>query len=157
MPGKKINSGSVGYITSPGRGFFPEHLLSLHPFIPSSLIRTESIGLLFNSNPDLLLILLRLFQSFQIVIIIYLLVYLLRNFKKNGIKNTGLHDFFFIMTFFVSLSIAFILAVLSLFVESEIWGDGSLWTYVQDQRYYAVPNILIQLCLFSSYSYFKKN
>jgi hypothetical protein len=153
---QKNNSGAVGYITEPGRGFFPDHLVSSHPFVPGSIIRTETISLLFNNNQVLLVILLRIFQLLQILFIVYSLIYLFRSVQKNGIKNMGLQGCFFITSFLVSFCIAFILTILSLSVQSETWGDGSLWTYVQDQRYYAVPNILIQLCLFSSYNYFKK-
>ena len=143
-------SNSVGYISASGRGFFPSHLLSAYPFVPSSVIRVESVALLVK-NTFVEALLAKIFQILHVVFFIGCSVYIIRRVLKKGFKNLSPVASFFYIAFFISLSITVLLAALSMTVAKELWDSGYLWTYIEDQRYYGVANIFIHLGLFIAY------
>ena len=149
-------SNSVGYISAPGRGFFPEHLLAAYPFIPGSVIRPESIALVIK-NSFTTTILAKIFQGLHIVILIGSFVYIIRRILKKGFNNLSPVASFFYIAFFISVSILVLLATLSVTVEKELWDSGYLWTYIEDQRYYGVANIFVHLGLFIGYWHIKQS
>ena len=152
---QKTIGGSAVYITQPKRGFFMQNLYSLYPLIPASLINPETAGLLFRQdiNPDTYSY--HVYQLIHIILCFLILLFGFRSIYKKKIRPLQPLSAFYLLTFFISSAILFILLVLSALVEKE---DG-YWTYVQEARYYGLPIILLQLLVFILYknftSYFK--
>lgn len=150
----KFSSGYIGYISSPGRGFFPEHLLAEYPFAPSSFIRSETIGLLFPHYPSIEPAVYHVFQWIHVVFLAGIIFLLIRRFLRDGTRGISITGSFFYISVFTWLCITALLATLSLFVEEEIWPNGHHWTYLEDQRYYGACFVLMHLGLFVGYSHY---
>ncbi|HEX7846874.1 MAG TPA: hypothetical protein VF476_13815, partial [Chitinophagaceae bacterium] len=148
---QKSISGSATYISEPGRGFFPEHLLSFFPFIPGSFIKPDTILMVLPENSFAASYLLLVFQFVHLILFFLISFFLLKQLLKKGIKNISLHNSFTYLTLFISWAITLLLALLSLQVEKEKWQGGHLWTYIEEQRYYGLPIVMIQLLVFVYY------
>ena len=154
---QKYTTGSAAYISHPGRGFFPEHLLTAYPIFPGSVIKPETLALLLNQQPGITGFIYRFFQCLHILAFIFFAFYMVKNFSKNGFKTLSVKDAFFYLAFLVSLAITVLLAFLSARVPKEEIKPGMLWTYVQEPRYYGLINVLLQLGLFIIYSYYRRH
>jgi hypothetical protein len=143
---QKHTSGSGVYISEPRRGFFPENLQAAYPFLPASLIKPDSLTLLF-PLPEVFFF--QLYQLIYILSIGFACICFLWAYRKYGIKKTGLAGSFFYLTFLISFCVALTLAVLSLVVAK----DAEMWTYIQEPRYYGLPNVLVHLAVFVFYRF----
>ena len=150
----KYTSGSAGYISAPGRGFFPGHLFAEYPFGPSSFIRSETIGLLFPNNPSLERVVYHIFQGIHLLFLGAIVFVIIKQFWRGGIKGTHVTQSFFYISAFTCLALTGLLATLSLCVEQEIWDNGYRWTYIEDQRYYGACFVFMHLGVFVAYTYY---
>lgn len=148
-------SGSVAYISEPGRGFFPEHLLEAYPFIPGSFLRTETISTIIPDNLTLLSVIFIISQWIHLVLLLLFGIFILKRVISHRSKRTSPESDFFYLAFFVSLAITFILAFLSVRIEKEVWDSGITWTYIEEQRYYAVSFIMIHIGFFVAYWHYR--
>lgn len=142
---QKYISGAGTYISSPDRGFFPEHLLRLHPFIPASFLTSNTLSKLPGNASALTM---NIFRMIHVVIFSALVIFAVQYFFRNGLKKVSLPTFFLLLTLLISLAISMVLAVLSLVVDKEIINLDNWWTYIEDARYYGLAEILLQLALF---------
>lgn len=149
---QKTETGSVAYLQSQARGFYPENIKSIFPFITGSIIKPETaqqalnfVGI--NSNT-----LYTFFQFVSVLVFIAICIYFIIFLIKK--RNSSLSDFNQI-SFLISFALISILVYLSLTVGKEVY-DTYKWTYVQEARYYGIVVILIQLTLFLTYNQFSK-
>ncbi len=142
---QKYSSGAGTYISSPGRGFFPEHMLRLHPFIPASFITPNTLSRLPSHLPSLFT---DLFRLIHVVTFCTLVIMAARYFLRNGLKKASPGMSFLLLALLISVTISIVLAVLSLVVDKEIINQENWWTYIEDARYFGLPEILLQLSLF---------
>jgi hypothetical protein len=149
---QKSISGSGVYISSQGRGFFPENLQSAYPFIPASFIKPDTLGLLL---PKGFASTICSYQWVHFLVLLCFLAYIIRNWYKTGWKQESLTTKYFYIAFLLSLTISLLLMALSLRVEKEQYFPGILWTYVEEPRYYGLPNILIHVGVFAFYQFYK--
>jgi len=157
---QKTVSGSATYISAGGRGFFPENLLSTYPAIPASFIQPNTIHVLSASN-EKTSVLFKVYQVINIVLLLLTVIVFCKQFIKHRFSNLTVLQSLFYLTFLLSFAVIGLLIVLSLVVEKEQIFSWRLWTYVEDGRYYGLPNVLIHLSLFAFYKYYtsvyKKN
>lgn len=146
-------SGSGTYISASGRGFFPEHLLRAHPFIPSAFLTPNSIRKLPGHLSIPFMTFLRIFN---LIILIGLSAYALKKFLKTGFSKIRLSSFFLYCSLAIGLAISLELAVLSLRVARELIPPDRWWTYVEDARYYGLGDILVHLSVLTAFTHFLK-
>jgi hypothetical protein len=152
---QKYISGSATYIAAPGRGFFIEHLLGAYPFFPASFIKPDTIALFFQHQSAVETHVLHLFQWIHLLFILVIITCAIWMISRKGFKRISLAQSFFYIAFFVSLTITILLIILSIRVAKEEISPGSLWTYIQEPRYYGLPIVLTQLGIFVFYQYYR--
>ena len=94
---QKMLSGQVGYISEPGRGFYPEHLTDAYPFIPSSFLRGETLDLFIPGSSGYLL---RLLQVIHVVLLLIAAFYILKRLASKKWKNLSAEAGFFLYWLF---------------------------------------------------------
>lgn len=149
---QKFISGSATYISHPGRGFFIDNLLAAYPFVPASFIKPDTIALLFR-QPGVEILTYHIFQWIHFLFVFFVLIYVLWTLYKHGIKGISQMSNFFYLSFFISFAITILLIVLSVRVAKEEILPGYLWTYVEEPRYYGLPNVLVHMAVFVFYQY----
>lgn len=152
---QKSISGSATYISEPGRGFFPNNLLAFFPFIPGSFIKPDTISLMLPGSGFVNSVVFAIFQLVHVILMLLLSFFLLRLILKYGIKHSSLLNDFFYLILFISWAITILLAILSIQVEKEAWDGGHFWTYIEEQRYYGWPMVMIQLAAFIYYHHWR--
>jgi hypothetical protein len=151
---QKNISGSVGYISATGRGFYPENLLGAYPVFPASFLKPDTIPLLSNNKAATEKVVFNIYQGIYIVTLLLLITGFTRQLFKNGFKKLTAWQSFFYLSFFLSLSIIILLVILSLQVEKETIFSWWLWTYIEEARYHGLVNVLLHLCVFVFYQYY---
>jgi len=144
---QKYLSGSVGYISASGRGFFPIHLLDSYPLFVSSIVRIETIEILLGLHQQGHNILFQVFFLINTICILVLTSFFIYKIKNIKPKFISLKDDFLLLSFFIIISIIALLTFLSLTVEKEEMMPGRFWTYAEDARYYGLATVLIHVCL----------
>jgi hypothetical protein len=152
---QKSISGSATYISEPGRGFFPQHLLAFFPFIPGAFIKPDTIAMVIPGSYAEFVYLV--FKLLHVVLLLALTFVLLRIVIAKRFRNISLVPDFFILTLLISWAITLLLGLLSVQVEKEAWQGGHMWTYIEEQRYYGLPIVLIQLAAFVYYHHYREN
>jgi hypothetical protein len=138
-------SGSVGYISQEERGFFPEHLKDVYPFMPSSIIKHDTAALLFSLPEAGLYTFYQFLHVAGFIIISFSLSKKLWD-QKWDTGGGAIH--LYIATWVVALNITLLLAFLSVRVAKEEILPGQFWTYIEEPRYHGLIVVLLQLCLF---------
>lgn len=146
-------SGTGAYISAPGRGFFPEHLLRVHPFFPSAFLTPNTTGLLAGSAKDTVM---NLFRLAHMLFFTVFLVAATRFLFRSGLRNAAPARSFLFLAYSLMLAIMLVLALLSLLVDKELIPPDRWWTYIEDARYYGLGDILMHLCVFVLFSAFRK-
>ena len=154
---QKTVGGSATYISAAGRGFYPENLLEAYPTFPASFLKPDTLPLLSVNKVATKKIIFPVYQVIYIITLMIVITGFCRQLLKKGFKNLSLMQSFFYLSFFLSLSIIILLCILSLFVEKEAIFSWWLWTYVEDGRYYGLPNVLMHLSVFVFYQYYSKS
>ena len=154
---QKNISGSAGYISQPERGFFPKHILSAYPSIPASLIKPETLSLLFHLPSAIETAIYRAFQWLHLLLLLSIAIFIIRNIYNYGFRKLTLISDFLYLVFFISLTIMIVLLTLSLCVAKEEILPGILWTYIEDPRYYGLIAVLIHIAVFILYSFYSHN
>lgn len=149
---QKNISGTAGYISSPGRGFFPEHLLLAYPFFPAAFIKPDTLAII-TKNENWTSILYICWQIMQVIFLVFSLMYLVWRIFIHGIKKIAIVDIFYTLTFAISLLITGLLAILSLIITKEEILPGWLWTYIEEPRYYGLATVLIHIGIFVVWYY----
>ncbi|HLK26967.1 MAG TPA: hypothetical protein VKT28_00195 [Puia sp.] len=139
------HSGSAVYINPTGKGFFPEHILSLAPIIPASLIdfRFYDMQLSRILNMPYLKVII-FWQCVNVLLSLLMLTLAIRYIKKTGFHFTSKRSIYMYLGITTSVAIFFQLLYLSLTQKPYNDGYTKFWTYVQELRYYAVVFIFIQ-------------
>lgn len=151
---QKTVGGSAAYISASGRGLYPEHLLAAYPTFPASFIKPDTIPLLLPNKSALGKTIFNLYQYIYITTLLILIFCFCRHLIRHRLKNLLLVQSFFYLSFFLSLAIIFLLAILSLRVEKETIFPGWLWTYIEEARYYGLLNVLMHLSVFVFNKYY---
>ena len=138
-------SGAGTYISATGRGFFPEHLLRIHPSIPGAVLTPNTIRKLPEAPALLIMNLLRVVH---VVILLFLAGIAIRDLRRSRISQIPLPRLFLHLSLILILSITGVLVMLSLLVDKELIPPDRWWTYVEDARYYGLSDILIHISLF---------
>jgi hypothetical protein len=141
----------VAYVSSPSRGFFPEHLLGIYPFVLSSFINPDTIGIVTSQQLTGNSLIYRCLQLLQLLLIVFFLFYFFQWAWRSKFKNMSVLHCFFCLSLFVSIAITNVLLILSLQVTKEEILPGNFWTYVEEPRYYGLVNILSHLAIFIAY------
>jgi len=149
---QKNISGTGAYINASGRGFFPGHLLKLHPYIPAAFISTNTLNKLPENFAASILDCLRIVHIMVYPVIIFIAARIL---FKPGKRNISLPAAFLLLALSISLAISLVLVILSLLVDKEEISPGQWWTYVEDARYYGVADILLHLSVFLLFSHYR--
>lgn len=134
--------GSVGYIKEPERGFYPENLKDIFPFITGSFIKTDTIEML--GYRDILFI---TFQLISLIVFTGLVYYCFKRMLTRKYKGPSLLQDFFCLSILLSIVIIALLSYLSLTVAKEY----GTWTYVEEPRYYGVLTVLLHISVFALY------
>ncbi len=154
---QKHISGNPAYISDAASGFFPANLLSAYPLVPGSLIKPDTVALLLN-NPGTeadITVFFRWIYLFVIAASILSASWLLYKYRYKKVKLT---TDFFCLTAGICFVTTLLLAVLSVRVAKAEDMPGNWWTFIQEPRYYGLPNILIHISIiyfFSILSYQK--
>jgi hypothetical protein len=151
---QKYTGGSAIYISEPTRGFFPKNLLVAWPTYPASLIKPETLAMLF---PGTATSALKIFQCIHVVLFGGAFIFILRRIRKSGFKGLSTTGSFFYLLFFLSAAITFLLIFLSLRVAKEEFLPGNWWTYVEEPRYYGLVNVMLHIAVFLIYQYYRLN
>ncbi|HEV8287324.1 MAG TPA: hypothetical protein VGQ09_23610 [Chitinophagaceae bacterium] len=150
---QKYTSDSLGYIKEVERGFFPENLLAAHPFLCASLVKPESMEVLFSPKPETAITIFHVFQLIHFLGILFLIIFTIKRLSVYRLKKNFPPDNFFYLFFFISLAINFLLIALSLWVSKEFVYTGRFWTYLEEPRYYGMINVLLHIGIFVIYQY----
>lgn len=150
---QKMISGAGTYISASGRGFFPEHLLRAHPFIPGAFVTPNTIRKLPTAVSGNLLNGLRILH---LLLLIGLAVIALLAFLKKGFRAITIQQTFLYLALLIGLAINLELAALSLLVDKELIPPDRWWTYVEDARYYGLGDVLVHLSVFMAFAYYRK-
>jgi hypothetical protein len=126
---QKMISGLATYISQPARGFYPQHLLDTYPFVIGTFLKPDTLAMLLNLQSSERLI-LRFYQSIQVLVFLFATGYLLRHLLLNKFKVTLMQSYFYLL-FFISLTVSLLLSILSLNVAKEEILPGWFWTYVE--------------------------
>ncbi len=151
---QKNISGSASYVSDAARGFFPSNLLSAYPLIPGSIIKPDTLALLLN-EPAAGIHILHLFQLIYILFIaafIFFSIWLLNRYR---LKKMTLATDFICLTIAISVSTVLILGILSVRIAKGEELPGYWWTFIQEPRYYGLPNFLIHLAIFTLYQFYQ--
>lgn len=147
-------SGQAGYISSPERGLFTEHLLNIYPFVIASFINPETLALLVRQNLENTSILYKCFIGINFGLIIYITVHFLKAIsKRKPDKVFSIPQAFYTICFHLSVVVFHVLAILSLQVSKEEILPGYFWTYVEEPRYYGLIVLLFHLAVFVFYKH----
>lgn len=149
---QKSISGAGTYISATGRGFFPEHLLRIHPLIPCSIITPNTIRKL---SPVPASITMNLLRVIHIILLSAFILMAARSFFSRGLKAASVQRTFIFLSLMLALGISLVLVALSLLVDKELIPPDRWWTYVEDARYYGLADILIQLVIFLAFSRYR--
>ena len=132
---------------------FLGNLKVIWPAIPTSLVNIDTIRILL---PNFYQFFYHGMQWVQLVILFFLTIAFFRIIRRGGHRAMSLYEDFLFICFLTSLFVIGVLCTLSLLVGNETMPDGSLWTYVQEPRYYGIITILTQLLVFSQISIVSK-
>jgi hypothetical protein len=146
---EKSHAGKIGYVYSQARGFFPGNLKVMWPAIPASLIIPDTIHILL---PKFDQVFMRAMQILQVVFLFFLTFEFFRTIHRDKGKAISLSEDFLLIYFLTTVFLIGLLFALSLSVGKETMPDGSLWTYVQESRYYGIVTVLTQILVFSQIS-----
>lgn len=146
-------STNVEYISEVPAGLYPENLLAAYPFLPASLVKPDTVMILLAIDWSQEAAVVQLFQVLHLLLFSVVIVVVVRMMYRLGIKKVPLTESFFYLCFFTSLAVVGLLALLSLRYGKSEEVPGFWWTYIQEPRYYGLPNVLIHLALFVLYQY----
>lgn len=149
---QKSISGTGAYVSSTGRGFYPEQLWRIHPQLPCSFITLNTIRKL---SPPAQHQVLNVFKVIHLLVYVAIIFFALKVFIRSGFRNASLQKTFLLQALSISLAITFVLALLSLFVYRELIPPDRWWTYIEDARYYGLADILVHLSLFLLYWHYR--
>lgn len=153
---QKNISGESAYVSESPRGFFPENLLSVYPLIPAAIIKPETISLSINS-PTTEVKILSLFRYVYFFSFVLGLFYLTRHLIKTKFKSLTIKSDFFYLTIGICMATIVLLAALSLRIAKGEDTPGNWWTFIQEARYYGLPNVLIHITIFALYLIYKSS
>ena len=142
---QKMATGTAAYISQPERGYFPNHLLELYPFLPAAFLKPDTIAMLVDLKQHFVMNAYRLIHLILLLLSFISGIYVI---ARRRIKNLSATESFCYAAFFISGAILLLLAYLSITVaKEEIW-PGTFWTYIEETRYYGLVYVLIHLSLF---------
>lgn len=151
---QKSISGASTYVSDAPRGFFAENLLSAYPLFPAAIIKPDTISLISKSAKTESQVLL-IFKSVYLLSLIACFFWLINRFIKTRFRKSLLTLDFFYLSAGICIATIFLLAVLSLRVAKAEDMPGNWWTFIQEPRYYGLPNLLIHLSVFVFYQVYK--
>ncbi len=154
-------SGNALHVTGVERGFFIEQFAECYPFLPASFINIDFGAQLiqrgFGMEYSRVIFYLQIINPVILVLLIFVLWKYLNTQKKN--VQFSSHSLFIIMGSFVSLTIIFLLAYLTLTYKELSWGYHR-WTFVGENRYFAFVYVFVPvaflIALYHYRSFFKK-
>jgi hypothetical protein len=148
---QQTGAGTIGYIKEAQRGFYPENLQAIFPFVTGAFIRPDTAAITLHGKEAFLKPLYNTSQLITLFCFIALSFFFLRSFLRNKLKNLSAADNFALLSFAVSAAIIILLVYLSVRVGKESFDFGK-WTYVQEPRYYSVIIVFIHLAVFIFYA-----
>lgn len=141
---QKLNAGSSLYISSTGRGFFPEHLLNIYPFILSGFLRPETVRELLPTAAFGQFY--ALMKTLNILLFLFMVYYCFRQIKTTHSNPSDRN--LFLSFLLISVITLGLLSFLSITVSKEEILPGVFWTYVEEARYYGLVVVLLHVMAF---------
>lgn len=155
---QKMASGSAAYISEPGRGFFPEHMLDAYPWLTASYLQPDTAGKLPGLQAGTGSSLYRAYQVIHLSLFIFTILVAIRVLRnKGGLKQLSIQGSFFCILLAISLAITVLLGALSIMVPKEEILPGWLWTYIEEPRYYGLVTLLLHMAPFVYYTWLRKH
>lgn len=151
---QKSISGDSVYVSDAPNGFFAENLLSAYPLVPAAIVKPDTIGLMLNSSTSESQV-LTIFRIIYFISLVLVVVWLITRFIKTKFKNPALTTDYFYLTAGISMATILLLAALSIRVAKAEDMPGNWWTFIQEPRYYGLPNVLIHIAIFAFYQAYK--
>ena len=142
-------SGNALHVTGVGRGFFIDQFVECYPFLPASFINIDFGAQLIQSiiGMDYSRVIFYL-QIINPVILVFLIFLLGRYiYKQKKSLQFSSHSLFIIIGSFISLTIIFLLAYLTLTYKELSWGYHR-WTFVGENRYFAFIYVFVPVSFF---------
>lgn len=99
--------------------------------------------------------LVQLFQVLHVLLLLLVIALVIRMMYRQGLRKVPVTESFFYLCFFTSLAVVGLLTLLSLCYGKAEEMPGFWWTYIQEPRYYGLPNVLIHLAVLVLYQYGK--
>ena len=154
-------SGNALHVTGVERGFFIDQFVECYPFLPASFINidfgAQLIQSVFGLEYSRVIFYLKIINPVILVLLIFLFWKYLFTQKKN--PAFSINSLFVIIGSFVSLTIIFLLAYLTLTYKELSWGYHR-WTFVGENRYFAFIYVFVPvsflIALYHYRSAFKK-
>ena len=146
-------STNAGYISDVKAGLYPENVLAAYPFLPASFIKPDTVAKLTGLGWQDEAFVVRLLQGVHLLMLCVVVGVMIRMMYRQGGKKIAVPEGFFYLCFFASLAVVGLLALLSLRYEKAQELPGFWWTYIQEPRYYGLPNVLLHLSVFVLYQY----
>lgn len=143
-------SGNAMFVQTIGKGIYFNQLIHWYPFLPASFLNLDFGAQLFQKITGISYTSAMWFFEIANMIIFFTLLILLGRFIKFSRKTPSLSKYltFIISGSIISLSIILLLAYLSLTYKELPWGLTPVWTYVRDERYFAILYVFIPLLFF---------
>ena len=142
-------TGSAVYLGSPHRGFYPSHLLRIHPFLFSPFLNIQifctGLHSLFGFDYVKEVDIIRYIHLIPFVATLFsAAIYFVHNLNNKKI----LSEHFVYIGLLSCFNIIFLLIFLSVTNAPEHKVSNFIWTYVEEPRYYAFVTLFIQQLVF---------
>jgi hypothetical protein len=149
-------TGTATYIRDTGKGFFPESLLEMHPFLFSSFINVSFAAAQLSNETNISYEnILYIIQVTHWLLVIVVVSFFIGRINRFLIKPLPCIDNYLIMGSLLSLVVIGLLSYLSITNAPFETGEKYKWTYVHEGRYFAFPVFFFQQLLFVALERYK--
>jgi hypothetical protein len=146
---QKLYGGTATYVAQSGKGFYPDLLLQVQPFIFSSFINTDVLYIQLERISGLSYEYFAMKAgTIHLFVMAGALALIFFWFKKKKRKPVLLYDHFVYIGIFSSVVVIALLMWLSATNAPIPLGSSSKWTFVAEARYFFIPVFFIQQLIF---------
>jgi hypothetical protein len=154
---QKLYGGNATYVADTGKGFYPDLLLQVQPFIFSSFINLDVLYIQSARIAGLSYEYIAMKAGYiHLFVIAGALALIFFWFNKKKGKPVSLYDHFVFIGIFSSVVVIAILMWLSATNAPIPMSPSSKWTFVAEARYYFIPVLFIQQLIFMAAWHYRK-
>jgi hypothetical protein len=143
---QQLNAGSSTFLRPAAKGFYPENMKLLYPFIISSVTNLHfyavQLSEYFHKPYPWWIEVAKLFNWIILVLLAAVFIRCLVR-KKLSVQNTT--ESFSLFGGIMAIGVSGLLIMISLFVSADVGPPSFSWTYVMEDRYFAFPALFIQV------------